>query len=210
MADTDGLLGAVFTCCGVASILLSVAFIVLLGFVFSTRSKRAFRNALKSTALETGCSYDASGCFRSPKVSGMFRNRNILIDSYTEHHGGDDDRSTTYTRIQANHSGRLPGEINVYPATLFSAIGKKLGMQDMQVGNPEFDKTFIVKGGDEGMVRGILDMDVQQKLIRLKPAVHVYTDKVYTRTAGYIKDKKLLMELVNLMADLAERAERAR
>lgn len=204
------MLGAAFTCCGVASILAFIAFIVLLGFVFSTRSKRAFRNALKSTALETGCSYDAGGCLRSPKVSGMFRNRNILIDAYTEHHGGDDDRSTRYTRIQANHNGRLPGEIDVYPATFFSAIGKKLGMQDIQIGNPEFDKTFIVKGGDEGMVRGILDMDAQQKLLKLKPAVHIHPDKVCTRTVGYIKDKKTLMELVNLMADLAERAERVR
>lgn len=208
MADVKELLGFLVPCCGVASVLLFLAFIVVLGFFIFRRSKNAFKKALRSVALETGCSYDEGGCLRSPKVSGMFRNRNIIVDSYTEHHGGDNDSSTTYTRIQVNHNGRLFGEIDIYPETLFSAIGKKLGMQDIQTGNPEFDKAFIVKGGNEGMVRSILDMEVQQKLLKLKPAVHVYPDRVYTRRRGYIKDKKLLTDLVNLMVDVAERVEK--
>ena len=41
----------------------------------------------------------------------------------------------------------------VYRHGLFSDLGKLLGMQDVEVGQPAFDEAFIIKGTDEGKLR---------------------------------------------------------
>ena len=44
----------------------------------------------------------------------------------------------------------------IYRKGLFSDLGKLLGMQDIEVGDPEFDEAFIIKGNDESKVRDAL------------------------------------------------------
>ena len=41
----------------------------------------------------------------------------------------------------------------IYRKGIFSELGKLLGMQDIEVGDPEFDEAFIIKGNDEFKVR---------------------------------------------------------
>ena len=38
---------------------------------------------------------------------------------------------------------------SVYRKTVFSGIGKLFGMQDIEIGDPPFDDSFIVKATDE-------------------------------------------------------------
>lgn len=202
--------------CCFSSIVIIFLFVLFVIVLFKVISKRSFENAFKSFAAETGCSYEKGGCFRSPRVSGTFRNRKIVVDVYTEYHqhhdhdGHGHTSSTTYTRLQVSHAGGISSEINIYPETFFSLIGKKLGMQDIQTGNQEFDKVFIVKGNDESTVRKLLDLDIQQKLLNLKMPVEVLSNVIYMKRVGRIKDKNLLMNMLNLMVDLAERAEKVR
>ena len=44
----------------------------------------------------------------------------------------------------------------IYRKGFFSDLGKLLGMQDIEVGDPEFDEAFIIKGNDEDRVRDAL------------------------------------------------------
>ncbi len=43
----------------------------------------------------------------------------------------------------------------IYRKGIFSDLGKLLGMQDIEVGDPEFDEAFIIKGTDEYKVRDL-------------------------------------------------------
>ena len=38
-------------------------------------------------------------------------------------------------------------------AGLFSPLGRALGMQDIEIGDAEFDRVFVLKGNDEAKVR---------------------------------------------------------
>jgi sensor c-di-GMP phosphodiesterase-like protein len=40
----------------------------------------------------------------------------------------------------------------IYRKGFFSDLGKLMGMQDIEVGDPEFDEAFIIKGNDESKV----------------------------------------------------------
>jgi hypothetical protein len=207
--------GNVASCCGVAALIGFFLIIIILAVVWRSFSSRKFKTTLQDVARETGCAYSGGGWFSSPKVSGMYRNRNILIDVYVERHshysgGRSRETSTTYTRIQVNHTGKFSGEINIYPQTFFSVLGKALGMQDVSVGNPEFDKAFIVKGNDETFLRKILDAEMQRNMLSMKKQVRVLPNVVYILENGTVKDKTLLMNMLNMMVALAERVEKVR
>ena len=59
----------------------------------------------------------------------------------------------TYTRMRAPYINPEGFRYTIYRKGLFSDLGKLLGMQDIEVGDPEFDEAFIIKANDEGRVR---------------------------------------------------------
>jgi len=65
--------------------------------------------------------------------------------------------------------------MKIYSETIASEIGKKLGMQDIQIGRSEFDEKFMVKGNDEFFVRNFLTSNVQDKLLTLRSHKPVIT-----------------------------------
>ena len=78
----------------------------------------------------------------------------ITLDTYTVSMGGHS--HITYTRIRAPYLNPEGFRFTIYRESLFSGLGKLFGMQDIEVGDPEFDRAFIVKGNDESRVIHLL------------------------------------------------------
>ena len=57
----------------------------------------------------------------------------------------------------------------VYRKGAFSGLAKKLGMQDIEIGDEEFDREFIIKATDEPRVRELLSNRKLRDLIALQP-----------------------------------------
>jgi hypothetical protein len=108
----------------------------------------------------------------------------------------------------------------VYRKGLFSELGKLLGMQDIEVGDPEFDEAFIVKGTDESRVRELFsDPEVRslmlaQPQIRLEvkdsegwfgPSFPEDVDELHFQVVGVIKDVDRLKGLFDLFAVVLDR-----
>ncbi len=85
----------------------------------------------------------------------------VHIDLYTVRHG---DSSTTYTRVTAMAETPFGLTLRIHQEGFFSNIGKKLGMQDVAVGHPEFDDLFVVKASDEDLARAWLVPEVTELL----------------------------------------------
>jgi hypothetical protein len=97
-------------------------------------------------------------------------------------------------KIQASHTGWLitleehgkyhhirmrapflnPGgfRFTVYRKGVFTELGKYLGMQDVEVGNQDFDRDFIIKGTDETKLRQIFGNARIRELIAAQPRIH--------------------------------------
>jgi hypothetical protein len=60
---------------------------------------------------------------------------------------------------------------NVYRRQIFSELGKMLGMQDVDVGRPEFDRDFIIQGTDETKLRRLFANARIRELIAAQPKV---------------------------------------
>ncbi|MEJ2187241.1 MAG: hypothetical protein P8Z36_15120 [Gemmatimonadota bacterium] len=77
----------------------------------------------------------------------------IVVDTYTVSTG---QTNVTYTRARASFRAQAPFRCKVWKEGFFSRIGKKLGMQDLVVGNPVLDRDFVVQSDSPGQARALL------------------------------------------------------
>lgn len=70
-----------------------------------------------------------------------------------------------YTRLRAAYLNPEKFRFHVYRGTLFSELPKLFGAQDVQVGDDEFDRKFIVKATDEARIRQLLTRPLRDLLL---------------------------------------------
>jgi hypothetical protein len=85
----------------------------------------------------------------------------------------------------------------IYRKGFFSDLGKMLGMQDMEIGEPEFDDAFIIKGNDEFKLRKMLGDRKIRQLIEQRPKVYLTVrDQVNRLAFGQEDEPGLSMRFV--------------
>ena len=163
-------------------------------------------------ANEVGADFIDGGMFKTKKVVGRFENWVVTLDTYTVSSGKS---STTYTRIRAPYVNKDGFNFKIYKSGLFSDMGKALGMQDVEIGYPEFDENFIIKGNNEDKLIELFSSDKIRQLISTQKNFHMEVkddegwfgsefpegvDELYFQTYGVIKDIGRLKDLYMLFA----------
>jgi hypothetical protein len=161
---------------------------------------------------EIGANYQEGGFFKTGKVCLAYRQWEITLDTYTVSTG---ESYSTYTRIRAPFVNPDGFRLNVYRENVFSWVGKKLGLQDIQIGDPFFDEQFVVQGQPEEMVRQLLENARIRELIQAQPDIRFSikddegwfgatfpegVDEFYFSAYGVIKDLQRLKDLFDLFS----------
>jgi hypothetical protein len=104
----------------------------------------------------------------------------------------------------------------IYRRGLFSEVAKWFGMQDIEVGDPVFDRDFVIKGTDPLRVRLLLENPRIRELISRQPEIHFSVkndegyfgpkfpagvDELYFNVMGVIKDVPRLKLLYDLFSE---------
>ena len=96
------------------------------------------------------------------------QNKEILLDIDIDLGGGFEGGYAT-TIISAPFSNSQGFRFIFHEESFFDDLGKFFGMQDVEIGYPEFDDRIIVKTTDEARVRTILSDDtIREVLLTLK------------------------------------------
>jgi hypothetical protein len=74
-----------------------------------------------------------------------------------------------FTRMRAPYVNPGGFRFTVYRKGVFSGLARKLGMQDIEIGDEEFDRDFIIKATDEPRVGELLSSRKLRDLIALQP-----------------------------------------
>lgn len=74
-------------------------------------------------------------------------------------------RAVAYTKVVALFKKNFNAGLQISKEGFFSKMGKALGGQDLQTGNEEFDKKFIIKGTNESVILALLQKPEVQKAI---------------------------------------------
>ena len=157
---------------------------------------------------EIGAEFIEGGFWKGSKVQAHVGPWTVTLDI-------NNDGESQSTRIRAPYVNPEGFRFTIYRKGFFSNLGKLLGMQDIEVGDPEFDEAFIIKGNDEGKVSGLFanpkirQMILAQPNIRLEvkdsegwfgPKFPEGVDELHFQVLGVIKDLERLKTLFDLFA----------
>jgi hypothetical protein len=98
---------------------------------------------------EIGAEYVEGRLWKGNKVQAHVGPWTITLDTHTVSTGHS---HVTYTRMRAPYINPEAFRFTIDRKGLFSELGKLLGIQDIEVGDPEFDEAFVIKGNDESKV----------------------------------------------------------
>lgn len=159
------------------------------------------------------------GFWKSDALAFRHKEWTIILDTFTRSNG--QYSNSTYTRIRAPFINKDGLYFKIYRENFFSTIGKLFGMQDIEVGDPYFDKEFIIKGNSEEQIRKLLKSAQLKGLIRRIPKIHFQVkdteyklfqrtfpkgvDMLYFESMGVIKNKETLKNLFLLFSAILER-----
>ena len=165
-------------------------------------------------AHQLGAEYVEGGFARADKVQVHVKDWTITLDTYTVH---TNNAHITYTRMRAPYVNADGFRFTIYRKGFFTAIGKMLGMQDFEVGFPEFDEAFVIKGNDEGKLRALFGNPKIRQLIESQPSIQLEVrddegwfgkhfpegvDELRFAVVGVIKDIDRLKLLYDLFAEV--------
>src|SRR4051795_10010082 len=119
---------------------------------------------------EAGAEFIEGGFWKGSKVQAHVGPWTVTLDTHTVHTGH---AHFTYTRMRAPYVNPEGFRFTAYRKGLFSELGKLLGMQDIEVGDPEFDEAFIVKGSDESKVRELFSDSQVRSLMLAQRQAHL-------------------------------------
>jgi hypothetical protein len=168
-------------------------------------------------ATQTGGQFSDGGFFGKTRVDVLVDQWTLTLDTYTVSTGKS---STTYTRLRAPFVNADGFRFTIYKTGLFTPLGKLLGMQDIEIGDPDFDQAFVLKGNDEQKVRQFFADTTLKALLYAQPAVHMQVkddegffrqsfpngvDELYFQRLGIMKNLPELRALFDLFAHTLHR-----
>lgn len=171
----------------------------------------------RKLSAELGGSYSPRAWLKRDRVQVVHRNWTITLDPFVVHAGKS---NIPFTRFRAPFLNTDAFRLKVYRANVFSTVGSWFGAQDVQVGEPEFDRDFVVKSTDEGKARAffadrlICRLLQQQKRVQMTvqdhegwfgPKFPADTDELRVMVRGHLKDMERLRSLFALFATALDR-----
>ncbi len=103
----------------------------------------------KQLAQDLNGQFEKRNYFSRPAVRLKSGAWEILVDAYDNH---SNNSHQSITRIRAPYLTRDGLQFKVFRESLFSRIGKAMGMQDIITGHIDFDRSFVVQGNQKDSV----------------------------------------------------------
>jgi hypothetical protein len=123
----------------------------------------------RKLCAETGASFVDDGFWKGQKVMATHGQWTTVLDTYAVSTGK---VTIVFTRLRAPYVNPDGFRFTIYRRGFFSDIGKYLGMQDVEVGHPDFDRDFIIKGTDAGKLCALFADTKIRELISAQPEIH--------------------------------------
>jgi len=171
----------------------------------------------KRLSDEIGAEFTGGGFCRRARVQSEVDEWTITLDTFSRQH---DEHHAVYTRLRAPFVNPEGFRFTVYRTGPFTGLGKLLGMQDVEIGDPDFDDAFVVKGNDESRLVDLLADPALRALFAPLPRMRLEVkdregwfgphfppdaDELYFETPGVVKDLDQLKGFVALFSALLRR-----
>lgn len=166
------------------------------------RLNRLFREL----ARETGGTMPQSSWFRYPELTVHHHNCHFTL-------GNGVAGKVWVTKLYLDNHMKAPFQLRIQPTDKLEEFSKKLGFQDVELGNPRFDAEYLVKTQDTSRARALIDSDLQQLLVELRPLrpelwISEHTINVRTQMQYEIEGYRKLLKLGYKLCEAQQKANR--
>jgi hypothetical protein len=168
----------------------------------------------KQLSDQLGAQFVEGGFARADKVQAQVKEWIVTLDTFVISTGK---TSTVLTRMRAPYVNADNFRFKIYRKGFFSNLGELLGMQDVQVGYPDFDDAFVIKGTSEAKLVSLFANEKIRQLIQAQPSISLEVrddegwfgthfpegvDELRFQVMGVIKDIERLTQLFDLFAEM--------
>jgi hypothetical protein len=171
-------------------------------------SRQARLRAWGELASRLGLTLEPGSFFVSPRVTGTYRGRPLTLHTFTR---GSGRHRHTYTRVHIGLENPAGIRFAVYQEGVFSAIGKLFGMQDVQIGDEELDRRFVIKSQPESFAASLVtSISLRGKLLQARSVnIEVEGGEVTHTQHGVLMDVEYLRFVFELLCEVADFVGRA-
>jgi hypothetical protein len=189
---------------------------IALSIAAARRQQRKTRETMAGVAGRLGLELRRQparfGFEAPPTVEGRYRDRQVRFFNFTT---GSSKSRTTWSAVSAAIGSATGFTLELAPENLLSRIGIALGMQDIKVGDPEFDRAFVVRSNDAAYAAAALLPEIRARLLseRKQGARGHLTVKAgearYAEVGAFADAARIdrLAGMLEVICDLAEVAE---
>lgn len=166
----EGVLFTIITV--VAGLFFTAIPVVIVGLViwYATNSRRRTVEQWGTFAHHRGLHLTPGSFFVHPSVTGVYARFHVDLRTVTR---GSGDSSSTYTVMNINLPVQNGLVVSFYKEGFLSKLGKAIGTQDVQVGDPMFDEAFMIKSNSPPHVPHLLTPDIRQYALAMRDAMDV-------------------------------------
>ena len=117
----------------------------------------------------------------SSKCIVMAKNWTITFDAHTTPNPSPPYHIHTETRVNAFFVNKDGFQFKIYRSGTFSELGINWGMQKIEIGNPVFDLSFIIKSNDKVKVKKLFADTKIRQLIQAQPSIELGIKTSFSR-----------------------------
>jgi hypothetical protein len=174
------------------------------------RGDRGKREALEATCVWVGTRLEGSVLAakwpRPPAIRFSAGGRSALLELVEA--GGPEGM----TRVTVDLRGCSPGSLTICREGLASAFWKRLGMGDLEIGDPDFDRRYLLRANPASVARSIFDPARRSQVVALvrsldpfpDPAIDLTRESLTVRVGRYLSKDADFLLLARTARALAE------
>lgn len=175
--------------------------------LFGTKKRRAREELWKTVAAELSGQYlEAEGFFnrKNERIEATVHGVPLVLDTYAVSNGK---TSTAYTRVRGNYLHGPGPKLSVGKERVVQTIAKLLGMSDREVGDPPFDKQFMIRAESTAIAVQLWSDAARALMLSQFPDASLTSNREGVSLVGHgvWDEREELIAGVELVAELAGR-----
>jgi len=188
--------------------LFFIIFVIIISIIIYKSIEKGLEKSWGEFALKHNLKLQKGTIFSYPSVTGNYKGYKFMLYIFTRYIDGiyrHRKPKAIYTGMALNPTNYINCNMHIYKEGLLSKIGKAIGMQDIQSGDPEFDKNFVIKSSTpDPVVQRILTAPIRTAMLNLKDIIDITVSfrGVTFEKKGFFTDVNSLEALAELMYNL--------
>jgi hypothetical protein len=187
--------------------LMILILIIFLGYAVYAKTMR--NRIWGELASSLGLSFTPANLFfGTPRIIGAYRGHSINLETFTRTYGKS---RQIFTRVYLTLNCQSDFSLKIANENIFSKIGKKLGQEDIEIGNEEIDRRFVITGSSADAIKRVFySMKLQQELqeFHARFVVEAFNNSVLLEKRGANDREDQLRFMIDFISDLADGIER--